>query len=219
MRIIFIHGFGENEGIFKNIAPAIGHEQVFLNVWDILGNERQEGLNVFNFSKKIAEQYNINSNDWVIGHSMGGWIAYYIKHHTNCRIIQIASSTNIDRFITPIRTGKMAYWLTRNGLFFNNFVKWLHVNQYKGLPSQQILAETFTNLMYGNKECVISQLKLIYEPVPAIDAEPDLRLHSLKDALLRPPKEPFYEIPGDHFALITHPEEVIKPILERLKNL
>ncbi len=216
MRIIFIHGLGENESIFKNIAPAIGNEQLFLNVWDILGNEKQEGLNVYNFSKKIAAQYNISSNDWVIGHSMGGWIAYYIKHHTNCRIIQIASSTNIDRAITPIRSGKIAYWLTRNGLIFNNFLKWLNVKQYKGLPSQQILAETFTNLINGNKECVISQLKLIYEAVPAINVVPDLRIHALKDALVKPPKEPFHEVPGDHFSLITHPEEVIKPILERL---
>ncbi len=220
MRIIFIHGLGENESIFKNIAPAIGNEQVFLNVWDILGNEKHEGLNVFNFSKKIAEQYDINSNDWVIGHSMGGWIAYYLKYHTGCRIIQIASATNImDRFITPIRSGKIAYWLARKSLVFNNLQKWFEVRKYKGMPSQQIFAETFTSLVKGNKECVVSQLKIIYEPVPAIDAEPDLRLHSLNDALLRPPKEPFYEIPGDHFALFTHPEEVIKPILERLKNI
>ena len=218
MRIIFIHGLGENESIFKNIAPALGNEQLLLNVWNILGNEKHEGLNVFNFSKKIAEQYNISSNDWVIGHSMGGWIAYYIKHHTNCRIIQIASSTNIDRFITPIRSGKIAYWLTRNGFIFNSFLKWLNVKRYEGLPSQQIFAETFTDLMKGNKECIISQLKLIYEPVPAIDVVPDLRIHALKDALLKPPKEPFYKVPGDHFSLITHPEEVIKPILEILNK-
>ncbi|MEP6845656.1 MAG: alpha/beta hydrolase [Panacibacter sp.] len=214
MRIIFIHGLGEDESIFKNISPAIGHEQVFLNVWNILGNAKHEGLNVFNFSKKIAGQYSISSNDWVIGHSMGGRIAYYLKHHTGCHIIQIASATNImDRYITPIRSGKIAYWFTRNGIGFNNFQKWFYVRKYKGMPSQQIFAETFSNLIKGNKECIISQLKLIYEPVPAIDVVPDLRIHALKDALVKPPREPFHEVPGDHFSLITHPEEVIKPIL------
>ena len=219
MRIIFIHGLGESESIFKKISPKIGHEQVFLNVWNILGNERQEGLNVFNFSKKIAAQYNIGSNDWVIGHSMGGWIAYYLKHHTGCHIIQIASATNImDRYMTPIRSGKLMYWLTRNGLAFNNFQKWFYVRKYNGMPSQQAFAEAFSNLVNGNKECVTSQLKLIYEPVPAIDVVPDLRIHALKDALLKPPIEPYYEVPGDHFSLITYPEEVIKPILEILQK-
>ena len=41
-RIVFIHGFGENESVFKHIAPAIGGEQVFINVWNILGNSRKD---------------------------------------------------------------------------------------------------------------------------------------------------------------------------------
>ena len=218
MRIIFIHGLGENEGIFKNIAPAIGHEQLLLNVWDILGNEKQKGLNVLNFSQKLIEKYSITSNDWVIGHSMGGWIAYHIKHYTGCRIIQIASCTNFDRIVSPIRSGKPIYWLVKKRLYLNNFQKWFFGKTYKGLPSKQIFDETFDALINGNRECIVSQLKLIFEPVLKISLEPDLRIHALKDPIVKAPKEPFHEVPGDHFSLITHPEQVIKPILERLKK-
>lgn len=218
MRIIFIHGFGEDESIFNNIAPAIGEDQVFVNVWDILGNERQAGLNVYDFSKKLVEKYSINKTDWVIGHSMGGWIAYYIKHHTGCGIIQIASWTNFDHVISPIRSGKIIYWLVRKRLYLNNFQKWLFVKTYNGLPSRQIFIDTFNNLINGNKECAINQLKLVIEKVPAINVVPDLRIHALQDTVVRFPKEPFYKVSGDHFTLITHPAEVIKPILEILKQ-
>jgi hypothetical protein len=216
MRIIFIHGFGERESIFNKIAPAIGGEQLFPDVWSLVGNEKQQGFNVFDFSKKIVDKYNITAKDWVIGHSMGGWIAYYIKHHAGCRIIQIASWTNLDRIISPIRSGNILYWLTRKRLYLNNFQKGLFVRTYNGLPSKQIFTEIFNNLLTGNKECVINQLKLVFEPAPIIDVLPDLRIHARKDKIIKFPKEFFHEVPGDHFSLITHPETVIKPILEKL---
>ena len=217
-RIFFIHGFGENENIFKHIAPAIGGEQVFINIWKVLGNERQDGINIIDFSKELTNRFNIGKNDVVIGHSMGGWIAYHIKNHIGCKIVQIASWTDFDRIISPITNFKTIAWLTRNHLYINRFQKWIFGMTYNGKPSKEISMEVFEDLIKGNRNCIISQLSLMLTPIEAIDVIPDLRIHAKADTVIRYPKQEFHEVPGDHFTLVTQPEMVIEPILKLLKS-
>ncbi len=216
-RIIFIHGFGENESIFRHIAPKIGGQQLFINVWSVLGNDRQDNINVLDFSKALVNRFQINKDDVVIGHSMGGWIAYHIKYHVGCRIIQIASWTHFDRVISPIKSANTIAWLVRNGLYINKFQKWLFGMAYNGKPSKAIFLETFDDLINGNRECAVSQLRLIFNPILGIDVIPDLRIHAKADTVIKYPREPFHEVPGDHFTLITDPETVYTPILSFLK--
>ncbi|HZY35034.1 MAG TPA: alpha/beta hydrolase [Mucilaginibacter sp.] len=221
MRILFIHGFGENESIFSKIAPFIPGEHVFFNVWELLGDKPLPGMNVLVFAKSLVGKYNIMQQDVIIGHSMGGWIAWYIKHFTGSPVIQIASWTDPDRPIKPVKNVKLIYWLVRNGLFFNRFMKRLFSSKgYKGKPSQQVYEETFDRLTYGSKNNVINQLRLILTSVPEIlTVKPDLRIHARADLVVRPPTEPFLEVPGDHFTLYTHPEAVYEPINTFLKQL
>lgn len=211
-RLIFIHGFGESERIFDKIAPALGGQQVMVDVWQALGNNPRPDLNVADFAKELINRFGISPQDVVIGHSMGGWIAYHIKAHVGCRIVQIGSWTHFDRVISPVRSGKTIYWLTRNGLYINRFQGWLFAMTYRGLPSHQIFVDSFADLVKGNKENVVSQLKLIFEPSAPLSVSPDLRIHAKADKIILPPKEPYHEVPGDHFTLVTFPETVIAPI-------
>jgi pimeloyl-ACP methyl ester carboxylesterase len=216
MKIYFIHGFGENESIFDKIAPSLPSPQVFINVWDLLGTAPREGLNVIDFAKEIVSKYNVTVEDVVIGHSMGGWIAYHVKQYSGCRVVQIGSWTEFDRIIAPIKNAKVIYWLTRNGLYMNRFVLWFFGLAYKGKPSEWIFRDSFERLIVSNREAVVNQMKLMFEPVKRFTMMPELRIHARKDVVIRHPKEPFHEVPGDHFTLITHPETVIEPILEFL---
>jgi len=220
MRIIFIHGFGENESIFSKIAPFIPGEHVFLNVWELLGDKPLPRMNVWVFAKSLVEKYNITEQDVIIGHSMGGWIAWYIKHFTGSPIVQIASWTDPDRPYKPIKSVKVIYWLVRNGLFFNRFMKRLFTAKgYKGKPSKQVYEEIFDSMIKGNKENIINQLRLILTPVSERPTVlPDLRIHARAELIVRPPRESFYEVPGDHFTLYTHPEAVYEPINAFLKH-
>lgn len=220
MRILFIHGFGEDETIFSKITPAIGGEQVLLNVWALLGNESRPDLNVLDFAKEIVEQYGISKEDVIIGHSMGGWIAYHIKQVTGSRIVQIASWTHPNRVILPFSNPKVIYWAVRSGLFFNGFQKGLYtLIGYKNKPSKDVFRATFDRLAEGNKENVVNQLRLILTPVPHQGTvKPDLRIHAHKDIVIRPPHESFHIVSGDHFTLYTHPHEVYEPIVDFLKK-
>src|SRR5580692_437907 len=107
MRIFYIHGFGENETIFSKISPFIPGEQIFLNVWELLGDAPRPGINVLNFAEELVKKYAITKNDLIIGHSMGGWIALHIKHLTGCPIVQIASWTDPGRIISPFKSAEL----------------------------------------------------------------------------------------------------------------
>jgi hypothetical protein len=51
-----------------------------------------------------------------------------------------------------------------------------------------------------------------------ITVTPDLRIHARKDLVIRPPRQPFHEVVGDHFTLCTHPELVYQPIVALLQK-
>ena len=221
MRLFFIHGFGEDEVIFSKIAPKIAGEHIFVNVWHLLGDDPRPDVNVIDFAKELVKHYTIAKNDVLIGHSMGGWIAYHIKHLTGSPIVQIGSWTHFDRVILPVSNVKIAYWLVRNGLFFNGFQKELYtLIGYRNKPSKEIFRSVCDNLIAGNKGNIINQLRLVLTPVPEqVTVKPDLRIHAVKDLVIRPPREPFHEVVGDHFTLYTHPELVYQPIETFLKTL
>ncbi len=221
MRIIFIPGFGEDEVIFDKIAPVIPGDKLILNSWKLVGDYPRPEINVLILAKEIIDHYNITKEDIVIGHSMGGWIAFHIKHLVKCPIVQIASWTAADRVNTPVSNPASIYWAVKNGLYFNSFVKWLAIQfSYRNAPSKEIFSYVFGLLIKGNKNNVVNQLRLIATHIKEkISVQPDLRIHSRKDNIIKFPKEPFHEVPGDHFTLYTHPEKVYEPILKLIGSI
>ena len=185
-----------------------------------MGDTPRPKLNVLDFAKELVEKYGISQNDVIIGHSMGGWIAHHIKHLTGSPIVQIASWTDTDRPIVLTKNVQFIYWFVRNGLFFNRLNKWLFTLQnYKNKPSKDIYHTNFDRLIKGNKGNVINQLRLILSPIhEKVVVAPDLRIHAKADVVVRPPREPFHEVVGDHFTLYTHPQTVYEPIVAFLEK-
>lgn len=218
MRLIFIPGFAEDELIFSKIVPLILGDKLVLNSWKLLGNKHRDNFNVLKFAEEFVAEYNITNGDVLIGHSMGGWIAYHVKHLVGCRIIHIASMTNTDRIIPPVIDSEFIYWLVRRRLVFNSFTTWLSsLGFYHHKYSKTIFMYYAHLLQKGDTENIVNQLKVTIKPVDAtITVQPDLRIHSKQDNILKPPKEPFYQVPGDHFTLYTHPEQVAAPIKQFL---
>ena len=220
MRIIFIPGFAEDEKIFSKITALIDGDKLVLNSWKILGNERREDFNVLKFAQEFIATYSITQRDVLIGHSMGGWIAYYVKHLVGCRIIHIASMTSTDRIIPPAVNNSLVHNAVRQGLVFNRFTTWLSsLGFYHHDYSKEIFMYFAHLLENGNTENIVNQLKVILNPVDAvITVQPDLRIHSKDDNILKPPTQPYHPVPGDHFTLYTHPKEVAEPIIQFLRT-
>lgn len=220
MRMIFIHGFGEKPSIFDKIHPAFNQEKLFIDNWEELGDTIKPNYKAIDYAKDLAQKYQIKNSDIVIGHSLGGWISYHLKYLTNCKSIQIASWTDMDRVRFPINNYNVIAFCVKYGLTFNTISKKYFIKkQYKGLPSESIFVENYERLIKGNNKNIYNQMKLILngciiENMP----EPDLRIHSKADRLIRFPKQKCDEVNGDHFNLITHPEEVIRSINKLLNT-
>lgn len=220
-RIFYIPGFGEKANIFEKIAPHIQSTgNIFLDNWELLGDTPRKETDVLQYAKELIAKYNIISSDVIIGHSLGGWIAYHIKQVVNCRIVQIASFTNPALIISPFSNLKVIHFLVKSGLYFNRFTMQHFLKKdYAGKPSRNIFIETFKRVENGNKNNVMNQLRLIYKPVPAErKIVPDLRIHAKGDPLVHIPKEAFHETSGDHFTLYTNPKEVYLPIVNWLNS-
>ena len=220
MRIIFIPGFAEDELIFSHLHPLIPGDKLLLNSWKLFDSRPAQDLNVLKFAKDFIERFDITGRDVLIGHSMGGWIAYYVKHLINCPVIHVASMTNNDRVIPPVFDLPLVYWAIRRRLIFNRFTTWISsFGLYHHRESRDIFMYCARLLEEGNPEIIVNQLKVIVRPVDIVPSvPPDLRIHSIKDPILKPPDEPFYPVSGDHFGLYTHPTEVARPINQFLQG-
>lgn len=221
MRIIYIPGLGEKPNIFDKIAPHIpGTDKLFLDNWELLGDIFKKETDVLQYAKLLVAKYNIGTQDVIIGHSMGGWIAYHIKHLVNCRIIQIASWTDSKKIVRPTSNLSIIYFLTKSGLYFNRLIQQLTLlKSYKGKASAPIFMESFDRVRTGNSNNVLNQLNIVFKPMNTIvTVTPDMRIHATGDALVLVPSEPFVEVPGDHFCLYTHPQDVYLPIIEFLSQ-
>ncbi len=214
MRLIFIPGFGETPRIFDRITPFLPGEKLFVDNRELLGSKPMFNITALQYAQLLLEKHQISQTDVVIGHSMGGWVAHAIKHLTGCSIVQIASWTDPEKVILPIKNPDVVYWLVRNGLYLNRFNKqifsWLN---YRNKPSAQIFNEVFQELIDSPHDYVINQLRVILNPINvAITSQPEVRIHSGNDSIIRFPDQSAVRVSGDHFNLVIHPEEVIAPI-------
>lgn len=215
MRIIFIHGLGETKSCFSNIAPELPGEHEYISLWESLGTQRRSDLKVLDFCQELIDAYQIKPTDIIIGHSTGGRLAHYIKHLNGNKIIQIAGWTDDGKPRFPIvKSKRMIYCIIRSGLLFTKFGTQFMIDNYKRREdSKAYYVETLQNLKEGNRNCVVNQFKLALEGVDGkIETTPDLRIHAKRDNVVKYPDEPFHEVPGDHFSLLTHAKEVLAPI-------
>ncbi|GAB2560388.1 alpha/beta fold hydrolase [Spirosoma aerophilum] len=215
MRLIFIPGFGEDAEIFNRITPELPGEKLFIHNLDILGSEPDPALTVMTYAQRLIDRHTITREDILIGHSMGGWVAYSIKHLIDCPVVQIASWTDPKKVVARFKNPEHAYWLVRKGWYLNSFTKQLLLwISYRGKPSAEIFGRVFQNLINSPREYIVNQLSVIMNPVDAvITVEPELRIHARKDSIIRFPDQSAVIVPGDHFTLITHPQSVITPII------
>lgn len=218
-RLIFIPGLGEDEKVFDNVLPLIEGEKLVLSTWNLHGDLPRGKVKATDIAREMVEQYSITKDDVLIGHSMGGWIALFVKALTECKVVQVASYTSHKRVIVPALNHQFIKWAVKSQVFFNPLIRWLVLKiQYNTKPSKPWLNYIFNLLKNGNKNNVINQLTVALTPIPTKNNfEPDLRIHSKKDLIVRPPKEAYVQIPGDHFSILTHPKEAARAINDFLK--
>lgn len=219
MKLIFIHGFVENSTIFNEIRKNITvGEQIALNLENDFADwhDALEDMDVQKLAMHLIQKYEITAQDCVIGHSMGGWIASYIKQNVGCKAILLASLTNQAKLLSPLTNLTSLKYSVRWGITQSSImVKYLK-NRYHFPESKQLYDGLIDDLAAMDKKCLFQQMQVLFAQAPPLSITPDLRVHARKDNIVRFPDEPFVEVSGDHFSLIFHPKEVSEAILKVL---
>ena len=215
MKIIFIHGFVEDHTIFNEVRKTITQgEQIALDLEIVLQNwnNAPEDMDVVKMASYLIQQYKITPQDCVIGHSMGGWIASYIKEEVGCKAILLASLTDQKKLITPLTNPTLIKYLIKYGIFQSSAIEWFLKKDYKFQESKQLYDGLIDGLGKLEKKVLYQQFQILFAKVKPLTISPDLRVHARKDNIVHFPDEEFIEVSGDHFSLIYHTEQVVKAI-------
>jgi hypothetical protein len=219
MKLIFIHGFVEDSTIFNEIRKIITTgEQIALNLEEDLAawHDAPEDMDVQKLALHLIQKYKITAQDCVIGHSMGGWIASYIKQNVGCKAILLASLTNQAKLLSPLKNLTLLKYSVRWGITQGSTMVSYLKNMYLFPESKQLYDGLIDGLAVMDKKCLFQQLQVLFAKVPPLTITPDLRVHARKDNIVAFPDEPFVEVSGDHFSLIFHPKDVCEAIMKVL---
>ena len=128
-RIFLIHGYVEDPTIFDKVVPLLPPANyVPINLADEFGRWKPTGLvDVRRLAQYLTDQYSITADDLVMGHSMGGWTAIYIKQVSGAKAIQLASWTDQKKIRFPTDNLMILKLLLNTGITqsqtLNNFLK------------------------------------------------------------------------------------------------
>ncbi len=215
MKLIFIHGFVEDHTIFNEIRKTITQgDQIALDLETVLRewHDAPEDLDVVKMASYLIQQYKITAQDCVIGHSMGGWIASYIKEQVGCKAILLASFTDQKKLITPLTNPTLIKYLIKTGIFQSSVIEWFLKKDYKFKESKQLYDGLIDGLVKLDKKILYQQFQILFAKVKPLSITPNLRVHARKDNIVGFPDEEFIEVSGDHFSLVYYPEQVIDAI-------
>ena len=219
-RLILIHGYVEDPSIFDALAPLLPLDTV-LHVSVETEFDRwpaKTPVNAYTLAQFLTETYTITADDVVIGHSMGGWVAINIKAVTGATAIQIASYTNQRKPVSPVYNLRVIQLLATVGLLQSragvDYVK----KKYPFAESRSLNFSLIDRMMTMRRAYLSWQMAVLFAPVPPLTVSPDLRIHSKTDNIVSPPDEPYAVVPGDHFCLVFHPNEVAGAIQTLFKE-
>lgn len=215
MKLLFVHGFVEDHTIFNEVRKIITQgEQIAIDLEKVLADWQNapEDLDVQKMASYLIKKYEITSQDCVIGHSMGGWIASYMKEESGCKAILLASLTDQKKLITPLTNPTLIKYLIKYGVFQSSLMESFLKKSYNFNESKQLYYGLIEGLIKLDKKILYQQFQILFAEVKPLTITPDLRVHAKKDNIVKYPDEQFVEVAGDHFSLIYHTNQVVDAI-------
>jgi pimeloyl-ACP methyl ester carboxylesterase len=219
-RLLLLHGYTESSTIFAPLRPLLPPSLpvVAIELPEALADWRPLGpVNVASAAQRLAELYQITAHDVVLGHSMGGWLAAYLKQATGCTAVLLSGFTNQNRIISRLRGLGVLRLVVQAGLLQNRWLNARFKRRYPFAESRALYGQLLDDTRLLSRAALYQQLQILFAPAPPLTVEPDLRLHARHDHIIRPPQEPFIEISGDHFGHYYYPQQVlaaIRPLLD-----
>ncbi len=216
-RIFLLPGFGENEQTFRKLKSYFtNYELVDVDYRPLLALYSISNFTTRAFVNRLIITHKITENDILIGHSIGGNIAYNISQLTNSPTCLLCSFTDPKKVAKEVKVEWIAErFIALTGLR-NSFIAKRISNKYKNRPSHEEMMYVMQNFKSFKKAHLRMVYQFSHQAPLSTHRPPDLRIHALKDRVVYTPDEPFEEVPGDHFCHILHHQKVAEIILKWL---
>ncbi|MGI4762205.1 MAG: alpha/beta fold hydrolase [Janthinobacterium lividum] len=208
-RLLLLHGYTEDRTIFDTLLPRLPafDQIVALELEEECAHWWPAGpVNVATLASHLTARHRIGPADVLIGHSMGGWIAAHVKEQTGATAILLSSFTDQAKVVSRIRSPRLLGLYAHLGLVQNRWLNEYFRRRYRHDESRALHGQLVAGMARLSRRYMAQQLRVLFAPVPPLSTQPELRLHALNDTVVRPPAEPFVELPGDHFAHYFYPE-------------
>jgi pimeloyl-ACP methyl ester carboxylesterase len=189
-RLLLLHGYTEDRTIFDPLLPLLPpfEEVVALELAEEFAAWHPAGkVNVVSLARHLAARYHIGPADVLIGHSMGGWIVAHIKEQTGATAILLSSFTDQAKIVSSIRSPRLLGFYAHLGLVQNRWLNNYFKRRYPHDESRALHAQLIAGMGRFRRDTVV-----------------------------RPPDEPFVELPGDHFAHYFYPQLAAEAIRQLL---
>ncbi|RYY20236.1 MAG: alpha/beta hydrolase [Cytophagaceae bacterium] len=213
-RLFLLPGYLEDASIFATLRPLLPAVEVLaLDLEPEFAQWQPSGpVTAVTFARHLAQRYRIGPQDVLIGHSMGGWLAAHLKAQTGATAVLLSSFTDQRKIVSRARNPLLLALYAWSGMGRSRWLRARAKRQYRFDESRALYGELADSMARHPRRYVHQQLQVLFAPVPPLAILPELRVHSRLDNVVRPPDEPFVEIPGDHFAHYYYPELVAAAI-------
>lgn len=213
-RVFLLHGYVEDSSIFDALVPLLPDADfIRIDFADEFAQWKPTGkINVERLANYLTERYMITSKDVLIGHSMGGWVAIYVKQLTGSKTIQISSWTDQRKIRLPIHNLNVLRILLFSGVTQSRRLTEYFHEKYPFVESAALHRSLMEGMRRMNRRYVYQQLQVLFAKASPLTVAPDLRIHTRRDSIIARPDEAFIEVPGDHFSLVFHSDKVAAAI-------
>jgi hypothetical protein len=210
-KIFLLPGFGEDAFCFNDLKSHLSD----FNIVDV---DYRKTLNKFNFpfitvknfAKQLIKDYNIHSEDKLIGHSMGGYFSFQIREIQQNEICMIASFNDPNKVIHMIpEFTRFTQIASITGLVKMPFVKQYLLSKIKDEKIKNIQSHIMNNFSNFTNLQLALMIEMNYAPKIHSTLPNPLRIHDKKDKIVAAPDEHYIQIGGGHFCLNIEPEKVI----------
>ncbi|MGI4835653.1 MAG: alpha/beta fold hydrolase [Janthinobacterium lividum] len=211
-RLLLLHGYTESSRIFDPLRPLLppGLAVVAMELPVALASWRPLGpVNVASVAQRLAEFYQITPPDVVLGHSMGGWLAAYLKQQTGCTAVLLSGFTDQGRVVAATRGLGLLRLVVYSGLLQSRWLSARFKRHYRRAESRPLYHQLVDDTRLLSRRHLYQQLQILFAPAPPLRVAPDLRLHAPGDTIVRPPQEFYLPLAGDHFGHYYYPQQVV----------
>lgn len=210
-KIYLLPGFGEDCFCFDQLVPFLSEfELIKVDYRPSLDKFILPFINLRNFSKQLIEDYDIQKEDKLIGHSMGGYFAFSIRELIGSHICMIASFSDpkkLFHFFPAVP--RITQFNILSGLIKTDSAKTFLLNKIKDEKTKNIQKVVMENFNTFSNIQLAKMMEMNYERKIKSYYPNPLRIHDPNDKVVNAPDEEFVPIGGGHFCLNIYPEDTI----------